>query len=252
MSTSTSRRATAVLIAVGALLLAALAAQADAQTIIVCQKMGGTIRVVNSKMKCKKGETKLSWTAAPGAMGVTGAAGPTGPVGPAGAPGKEGPAAAAVGGTSAATGVTGAAGPTGPVGPTGAEGLAGKNGATGATGAGAAGPTGAAGTTGSTGPTGPTGPTGATGATGAAGVGTITTISKAETMEPKSIKVTPPLVATCNSGEVAISGGFDIEGAETKAYLSRRTAAGTGWEVQFEDESENKSPVSTLAYCIKK
>ena len=242
MSISTSRRATAVLIAVGALLLAVLAAQADAQTIIVCQKMGGTIRVADSKMKCKKGETKLSWTAADGAMGVTGAigpAGPVGPAGPAGAPGKEGPAGPTGPGQAGLQGVTGEVGPTGPVGPTGAKGATGA-GATGATGA-----TGAAGTTGSTGTTGASGATGATGS-----VGTFEAVTSAKTSV--AADATSTLTAQCGAGKVAVSSGYEVSKAGVFIVTSHRTAAGTGWEDSFANRTEEDvaSEADVTVYCI--
>jgi hypothetical protein len=94
MLTRTNRRAAAVIGMVGALLLVAFAAQADAATINACvAAKSGATRVVSSKAKCKKGEKKLSWgtqglagkNGANGANGAAGIQGPQGPQGPAGA-----------------------------------------------------------------------------------------------------------------------------------------------------------------------
>jgi len=94
MSKLTTRRGTAVLIAAGALLLAALAVapQADATTIYACvKKKTGAARFVNQRAKCKKGESKLSWNTS-GPAGANGVNGLNGANGKDGAAGKEGPA----------------------------------------------------------------------------------------------------------------------------------------------------------------
>jgi hypothetical protein len=96
MSRSIDRRGVAMLVAAGALLLALLAAapQAEAATIYACvKKSNGTARIVTKTTKCKKGETKVSWsTVGPaGKNGANGANGATGKAGSPGAEGKEGP-----------------------------------------------------------------------------------------------------------------------------------------------------------------
>jgi hypothetical protein len=65
MSIAMRRHATAVLGAVGVLLLIAFVAapHADAATIYACvKKKTGAARIVAKQAKCKKGETKLSWS----------------------------------------------------------------------------------------------------------------------------------------------------------------------------------------------
>jgi hypothetical protein len=89
MSASIKGRGTLVLAAVGAVMIAALAAapQSQASTIYACVKTkNGTPRIVSKKTKCKKGEKKLSW-------GSQGSAGKNGAPGAAGAKGEAGPAA---------------------------------------------------------------------------------------------------------------------------------------------------------------
>jgi hypothetical protein len=157
MSTLTSRRSSAGLVAVGALLLALLAGapRAEARIIWACVKqVGGSVHIVGAQTHCKKGEVKLSWTGAKGERGLTGVTG-----------------AAGARGVAGAVGAGGARGPAGPAGATGPQGVTGSTEAQGPTGA-----TGAQGVTGVTGPvgvTGAAGPTGNTGATGATGSGAV-------------------------------------------------------------------------------
>jgi hypothetical protein len=159
MLTPTGRSPLPLFVAVGAILLAALAVSppAAATALYACVKSGGAARIFATKHSCKRGETRLSWntTGPPGKNGVNGATGGNG---------KDG--------GSGSQGVAGATGPTGPVG----AGTSGERGATGPSGQkGATGPTGGGGggegTTGATGPTGPEGKTGATGPTGPPGSG---------------------------------------------------------------------------------
>jgi hypothetical protein len=103
MHTLTNRHARAVLYTVGALLLAALmsAAHAEASTIYTCKKKSGTIHIVSKKAKCKKGETKLSWSSEGpagknGTNGINGTNGANGTNGTNGHEGKEGPAGSAL------------------------------------------------------------------------------------------------------------------------------------------------------------
>ena len=60
--------------------------------------------------------------------------------------------------------------------------------------------------------------------------------------------------ATCKgAGEVAVSGGYTFAVVGVTPYLSERTTAGTGWKVQFDNESnaEVGSSVTVFAYCVK-
>jgi hypothetical protein len=82
-------RGKAVLVAVGSLLLAALTAapQAGAATIYACVKRKtGSARIVSKSVKCRKGESKLSWNT----EGVTGKDGKSGKDGKDGTAGKDG------------------------------------------------------------------------------------------------------------------------------------------------------------------
>jgi hypothetical protein len=86
-----SRRGLAVLVAVGGLLLPALinASQAGASTLYACVKKDGTAHIYANKPKCKKRETKLSWSTE-GPAGKNGASGLNGANGANGINGKEG------------------------------------------------------------------------------------------------------------------------------------------------------------------
>jgi len=91
--TKAQARATAVLAATGALLMAAflVAPQAQASTLYACyKKKTGSARIVTSKTKCKKGESKVSWSSVgpAGKTGATGAAGATGLTGKEGVAGQ--------------------------------------------------------------------------------------------------------------------------------------------------------------------
>src|SRR5271165_1714424 len=101
MSTLTSRRVPAGLVAVGALLLAVLAVapEAEARTIWACVKQkGGSVHIVTVGTKCERDEAKLIWSAsatqgprgAQGPQGVQGELGPQGLVGPQGVQGYTG------------------------------------------------------------------------------------------------------------------------------------------------------------------
>lgn len=143
MPTLSHLRASAALAAVSALPLAALAVapEAHGSIIFACAKqLGGSVHIVTSGTRCKRGEVKLRWVGATGPTGVRGEAGASG--------------ASGAQGVTGATGAEGAVGATGPAGPPGGGG-SGEGGATG--------PQGVTGATGATGATGPTGPTGAGG-----------------------------------------------------------------------------------------
>jgi hypothetical protein len=100
MLTLTTRRGSVLLVAIGALLLAALvtASQAGATTLYACVKKDGSAHIFTKKPKCKKHETKLSWsTEGPagknGANGLSGVNGVNGKEGPQGLIGPQGPGA---------------------------------------------------------------------------------------------------------------------------------------------------------------
>jgi hypothetical protein len=92
MSTLAKTRMAVVLGVTVALLLAAFAVapQADAATIYACVKKGtGAARIVSKKSKCKKSESKLSWSTE-GPAGRSGANGANGANGKEGSAGKDG------------------------------------------------------------------------------------------------------------------------------------------------------------------
>jgi len=153
-------------------------------TINICIKTEearkGSIRFVQTKRRCVRGEQITRVVSAPetqivqgtgGEKSERGDPGPTGPAGPAGPIGATGPTGPT--GSSGAAGATGPTGPTGLQGDVGATGPPGAQGATGAQGehgsTGPQGPTGAQGPAGEVGATGPQGSPGATGPTGEQG-----------------------------------------------------------------------------------
>ena len=105
--TRTTHRTGAALVALALLCVAllGLGARADAATLNACKnKKSGAIRVISGKAKCKKTESKLSWTT----TGTAGAKGDKGDKGDKGAAGDKG--------ATGATGATGAAGAPGAAG----------------------------------------------------------------------------------------------------------------------------------------
>jgi len=98
MPTTTHRRATAALIAAGAMFgpLLILAPRADAATIYACvKKKDGSARFVTRTTKCRRGETKLQWNSEgpAGPRGATGSQGSAGLQGAQGVQGNPGPEA---------------------------------------------------------------------------------------------------------------------------------------------------------------
>jgi hypothetical protein len=96
-------RVTLVCLAAGALVTTAfiVSPSAQAASIFACKKKNGSIRIVSSRTKCKKGESRLVWnTQGPagknGANGRNGANGANGGNGANGANGKEGVAGSAL------------------------------------------------------------------------------------------------------------------------------------------------------------
>ncbi|HEX4435852.1 MAG TPA: hypothetical protein VH061_03560 [Solirubrobacteraceae bacterium] len=92
MSTLTARRGLLTLAVASALLVGsfAVAASASASTLYACVKKSGSAHVFAKKPKCKKGETKLSWSATgpAGKNGANGSNGANGTNGKDGAPGQ--------------------------------------------------------------------------------------------------------------------------------------------------------------------
>ncbi len=95
MLRETTTRVTALLAITGALLVGAFAVAqaADAATIYACVKKGsGTARIVSKKAKCRKGESRLTWSSQgpAGKNGLNGGAGKEGPAGKNGTNGTNG------------------------------------------------------------------------------------------------------------------------------------------------------------------
>jgi hypothetical protein len=105
---------------------AALPAGAEAAKPVVIHacvsKKAGTARISTRSLRCRRGETRLTWTTAPlqGAAGASGAQGAPGPKGEAGVQGVKG--------ESGAAGPKGEAGALGPKGEAGAQGVKGEKG----------------------------------------------------------------------------------------------------------------------------
>jgi len=142
------------------------------------KKENGQLRLVNSTDQCLPSEMPISWN-------QKGAAGPQGPEGPAGAQGSGG--------------LQGSAGPPGTAGPQGSAGLPGPAGPPGPVGP--QGPTGLPGLTGIQGPKGQQGPAGPTGME--------VTYTK-ENIQAIAGVPYATLDVFCDSGDMVISGGCDI------------------------------------------
>lgn len=156
-------------------------------------------------------------------------AGSDGPMGPAGATG--------------ANGATGPQGLQGPKGETGAVGLQGPQGATGPQGPqGAVGAPGAAGTQG---PIGAAGPKGDTGTIDGADIYVTLTTGTTAVTEPGTGIVRLGATASCNAGDILLSGGCAIQqfSLTTTGFLQTNSPSGDG---QSWTCSSSKSGTSTL------
>ena len=80
----------AVAAAVAGLALTSAASAHAASSTAVCVKKSGTVRFVTAKVKCRKGERRMSLQGKTGATGPQGPAGKTGPAGTTGATGLQG------------------------------------------------------------------------------------------------------------------------------------------------------------------
>ncbi|MEW2467079.1 hypothetical protein AB0919_18980 [Streptomyces sp. NPDC046994] len=180
----------------------------------------------------------------PGAQGATGTQGAAGPQGEIGAAGTQG-----VAGPQGETGATGVQGATGAQGGTGAQGAAGPQGEIGAAGTqGAAGPQGEIGATGVQGATGPQGPS---------GVQQINTFDAEGELGPGQ---TGNLVAVCDPGQKAISGGFiagvgalspDIFATKNYASMSNNSTVNNSWTVEFHNTSTTETYDNFVrVYCV--
>jgi len=169
--------------------------------------------------------------------------------------GKEGP-----------PGPDGPQGPVGPAGPAGAAGSVGETGSVGPRGlTGETGPVGPRGLTGETGPVGPAGPAGRNGEEGPPGkdgsgsvtLSSLKEVTGAEERVPAYNELGPggeegaeASVATCPSGEHAISGGTDVFPGAVAAMLSVRSRDGGSWIVAVFNASTFKEGfVQAIAYC---
>lgn len=160
---------------------------------------------------------------ATGAKGDKGDKGDVGPVGPRGLAGVDG-AFGSMGpqgiqglqGLPGAAGPAGARGATGAVGPKGAKGDAGVNGVDGAVGP--RGLTGATGAAGATGPQGPQGPAGVDGVDGE-GIGQMQSYVVHNSMVGNSATPVIGIGATCNTGDILLSGGCHVYASNTGVAL---------------------------------
>ncbi|MGW4393188.1 hypothetical protein [Streptomyces sp. NPDC004685] len=160
------------------------------------------------------------------AQGATGATGPKGDTG--------------------YTGATGATGDTGKPGEPGKQGPKGDTGYPGATGA--TGDTGKPGEPGKQGPKGDTGYPGATGATGATGTIQVTEYP-GDTIAIPANSSSNIATATCPAGQTAISGGWYTQAAGPVPGVSRQFAAGSIWQVYFDNPSTLATSGNAIAYC---
>lgn len=161
------------------------------------------------------------------------------PAGPQGDPGPEGPQGPA--------GEQGPKGDTGPAGPAGAQGQQGTPGAQGP-----------AGPTGPQGPMGPMGMTGAQGAQGPQGPAGMLTTSDVYTAYDSALVSSglQSVVAACDSGDVAISGGCSTTASPNVANIRQSTPNGvnqvgdapTGWYCQYQVGSN--ASISAWAVCV--
>jgi hypothetical protein len=215
---------------------------------------------------------KGSIQGAPGATGGAGPAGPMGPlgaIGPAGAAGAKGAGGAAgpagASGAAGATGPAGIAGPTGPAGEAGPAGVAGPTGDTGPAGvAGPTGDTGPAGEAGVAGPTGPAGPsTGPAGGSlsgsypdpqiaahviGSGQLGTITDRAAISSAIPNG--GSGSAVATCEAGEIAISGGHDAALAAGSSVVASHRTSTDGWAAFLVNNTGIPAIITAHVYCL--
>jgi hypothetical protein len=53
----------------------------------------------------------------------------------------------------------------------------------------------------------------------------------------------------CNPGEIAVSGGFEAEGAGIAVFESTRTLP-PGWKVRVQNLSGQELDVTVLVYCL--
>jgi hypothetical protein len=230
----------------------------------VTMPRAGIVRSIGLGQKCNANENRRYGVPVQGGAGPKGDSGPVGPQGPAGPAGTTGAqGATGADGAQGPQGEVGLPGPKGDTGATGAEGPAGADGAQGPKGdTGATGPQGPAGTKGDTGATGPQGPAGAkgdTGATGPAGPAgpqgpagpaglngsTIITVAGGTSSGDKQFTV------TCPVGDVALSGGFDIQGSVTASYRSSSTGDPTGttsWTIRQSSGASLSGKV--YVYCL--
>jgi hypothetical protein len=181
----------------------------------------GSLRAIDSKARCRPGETALNWNnrGPAGARGNTGAQGPTGatwPTGPTGAKGDTG-AQGPIGmtGPTGMTGANGADGAQGPAGDKGDKGDTGAQGPVGMTGAkGDKGDTGVTGVTGVQGPKGDTGDAGATGPQGPAGPANVVKVLGKPFVVNGSTSG-KDFTVSCAPQQIVLAGGYDLSVANS-------------------------------------
>lgn len=127
---------------------------------------------------------------------------------------------------------------TGPRGPRGATGAVGATGATGATGA-----------QGDTGPRGPQGETGARGPQGEPGVGTFSLIRRTTNMTVNQ-NVQKTGTVSCDTGESATGGGYDLDTPYNDVLESRPASDLSGWVVTVRNNYSNSFIVNLYVVCV--
>jgi hypothetical protein len=150
-------------------------------------------------------------------------------------------------GAAGQTGATGPSGATGPVGPTGKEGPGG--------------PEGKEGKVGPAGPEGKTGPSGAEGKEGPAGPEGPSKLSALKEVASEEVNVeegeTESAFAECPTGQLPVSGGFDLEGPAPVIEISTafseeeegETHAGWVFIVENNGNKEGPNKIAAVAYC---
>jgi hypothetical protein len=188
--------------------------------------------------------------------GQAGDIGPQGPPGPKGDPGPIGPRGP-VGppGENGTQGAPGPIGPVGPPGPQGEQGPAGENGTQGAPGPiGPVGPPGPAGENGTQGAPGPIGPVGPPGPIGPAGENAQILKSDIYVVNGTEDSIrgssTAVSIASCNVGDIPLSGGYKInERGEGRIgeIETRPNIGNSSWETMVDGE---RLDISSYAVCL--
>jgi len=101
------------------------------------------------------------------------------------------------------------------------------------------------------GPAGPQGTQGPAGAPGSTGPKAITSalLEREHTCQVAGNTLSSPCSVDCNPGEIAVSGGFEAQGAGIPVFESARTQP-PGWKVRVQNLSGQELDVTVLVYCL--